>query len=171
LIAGIDLDLERTSLYCYLILNSLPEVARRAVSTMDIKNKTYQYQSEFARRFYGQGVEAGIARGIEQGKEQGRVDMQLQLLKNRLRRSLYGFSKHSLEGECCRTGQNRRESSNSPYAERCFGSALTELIVIYVRRFVPDIGEVRSGGALAGGHMSVAASVKQQRMMRLDAGV
>ena len=30
--------------------------------------KKYEYQSEFARRFYGQGVEAGIARGVERGR-------------------------------------------------------------------------------------------------------
>ena len=35
------------------VLNSLPEVARRALSAMDTKK--YEYQSEFARRFYGQG--------------------------------------------------------------------------------------------------------------------
>jgi hypothetical protein len=51
--ASVGLDVQRSVLYCDLVLNSLPEVARRALSAMDIKK--YEYQSEFARRFYGQG--------------------------------------------------------------------------------------------------------------------
>jgi hypothetical protein len=51
--ASADLDAERSTLYCDLVLNSLSEVARRALSEMDAKK--YEYQSEFARRYYGQG--------------------------------------------------------------------------------------------------------------------
>jgi hypothetical protein len=58
-------------------LNSLPEVARRALLAMDAKK--YEYQSEFARRYYGQGVEEGIARGVTQG----RVEMLLKQLTTR----------------------------------------------------------------------------------------
>jgi hypothetical protein len=56
-----------------LVLNSLPEVARRALLEMDAKK--YEYQSEFARRFYGQGLERGVT--------QGRVDLLLKLLTTR----------------------------------------------------------------------------------------
>ena len=35
--ASIGLDVQRSALYCDLVLNSLPEVARRALSTMDTK--------------------------------------------------------------------------------------------------------------------------------------
>ena len=79
--ASIGLDVQRSALYCDLVLNSLPEVARRALSAMDTKK--YEYQSEFARRFYGQGVEAGIARGVVQGALQGRVDLLLGQLVTR----------------------------------------------------------------------------------------
>jgi hypothetical protein len=41
--------------------------------------KKYEYQSEFARRYYGQGMEAGIARG----KEEGRVELLLEQLTTR----------------------------------------------------------------------------------------
>jgi Domain of unknown function (DUF4351) len=59
--ASLGLDGERSRLYCDLVLNSLPEIARRALLAMDAKK--YEYQSEFARRYYGQGVQEGIAQG------------------------------------------------------------------------------------------------------------
>ena len=55
--ASAGLDEERSTLYCDLVRNSLSEVARRALEEMDAKK--YEYQSEFARRYYGQGVAQG----------------------------------------------------------------------------------------------------------------
>jgi hypothetical protein len=49
---SLGLDAERSKLYCDLVLHSLPEAARRALQAMDASK--YQYQSEFARRYYGQ---------------------------------------------------------------------------------------------------------------------
>lgn len=71
--ASIGLDGDRSRLYCDLVMNSLPEVARRALLAMDAKK--YEYQSEFARRYYGQGVQEGMT--------QGRVEMLLKLLATR----------------------------------------------------------------------------------------
>ena len=71
--ASVGLDGDRSRLYCDLVMNSLPEVARRALLAMDAKK--YEYQSEFARRYYGQGVEEGVM--------QGRVEMLLKLLATR----------------------------------------------------------------------------------------
>ena len=51
---SLGLDAERSRLYCDLVLHSLPEVARRALQAMDASK--YEYKSEFARRYYGQGV-------------------------------------------------------------------------------------------------------------------
>ena len=51
--ASANLEEERSTLYCDLVMNSLSEVARRALEEMDAKK--YEYQSEFARRYYGQG--------------------------------------------------------------------------------------------------------------------
>ena len=56
-------------LYCDLILNSLPEAARRALQAMSASK--YQYQSEFARRYYGQG------------QAEGRLEIVLKLLAAR----------------------------------------------------------------------------------------
>src|SRR5262249_731225 len=53
--AGLDAD--RSKLYFDLILNSLSEAARNALSSMDAY--TYEYQSDFARRYLAQGVAQG----------------------------------------------------------------------------------------------------------------
>jgi Domain of unknown function (DUF4351) len=71
------LDADRSKLYCDLILHSLPEAARRALLEMDAS--TYQYQSEFARRYFGQGK----AEGMAEGRNEGRVEIILELLAKR----------------------------------------------------------------------------------------
>ena len=63
--ASLGLDPERSTLYCDLVLNSLPEAARRALQAMNPSK--YEYQSEFARRYVAQG----------------RVEMVLKLLTTR----------------------------------------------------------------------------------------
>ncbi len=69
-------------MYCDLILNSLNEVARQALLSMNPAN--YEYQSDFARRYVAQGIEEGmergIERGIERGKLQGRADLVIRQL-------------------------------------------------------------------------------------------
>lgn len=81
-LASVDLDEDRSRLYCDLILNSLNEVARQALLSMNPAN--YEYQSDFARRYVAQGIEEGlergIERGIERGKLQGRADLVIRLL-------------------------------------------------------------------------------------------
>ena len=89
--ASVGLDEERSSLYCDLVLNSLPEVARRALLAMDAKK--YEYQSEFARRFFGQGV------------ERGRVDLVLKLLATR-----YGPLSAEVAGKVQNTGAAELDS-------------------------------------------------------------
>jgi len=51
---SLGLDADRSTLYCDLVLNSLPEVARRALQTMN--SSRYEYQSDFARRYFGEGM-------------------------------------------------------------------------------------------------------------------
>jgi hypothetical protein len=67
--ASIGLDAERSGLYCDLVLHSLPKTTREVLSDMNAKK--YEYQSEFARHYYGQGV------------AEGRVDMLLKQLTTR----------------------------------------------------------------------------------------
>jgi len=64
-----------------LVLNSLPEAARRALQAMDAWK--YEYQSEFARRFFGQGKAAGMAEGKAEGMAEGRVEIVLKQLTTR----------------------------------------------------------------------------------------
>lgn len=70
---SLGLDAERSTLYCDLVLHSLPEAARRALQAMDASK--YQYQSEFARRYFGAGKAEGVA--------QGRVEIVLKQLATR----------------------------------------------------------------------------------------
>jgi hypothetical protein len=64
-------------LYCDLVLNSLPEAARLALQAMDASK--YEYQSEFARRYFGEGKAEGVAQGVAQG----RMELVLELLATR----------------------------------------------------------------------------------------
>jgi hypothetical protein len=52
-IAAAGLDADRSTLYCDLILRSLPEAARRALRAMDIED--YEFQSAFARKYVKMG--------------------------------------------------------------------------------------------------------------------
>lgn len=65
-LASINLDEDRSKLYCDLILNSLSEVARRAFKTMDMSK--YEYQSDFAKQY------------VAQGRMEGRMDLVMRLL-------------------------------------------------------------------------------------------
>ena len=62
------------SLYFDLILHSLSEVARQELQKMDPAK--YEYQSEFAKRYFGEGR----SEGRKEGREQARVELVLRLL-------------------------------------------------------------------------------------------
>ena len=72
-----DLDTDQSRMYFDLITCCLSEAARRVLEAMDPKK--YQYQSEFARRYYGQGKEEGMAKGLVEG----RAEMALTILSKR----------------------------------------------------------------------------------------
>lgn len=57
--ASIDLDESRSQLYFDLIQACLGKAARREFRTMDMAK--YQYQSAFAKRYYGRGKAEGKA--------------------------------------------------------------------------------------------------------------
>jgi hypothetical protein len=80
-LASVDLDGDRSTLYCDLILHSLSEAARRAFQNM--RAFKYEYQSDFARHYFGQGVEKGREKGLEKGMAQGRAELVLRLLTSR----------------------------------------------------------------------------------------
>ena len=60
---------EQSRLYLDVILASLPDAVRRALEMKMIKG--YEYQSEFARKYYSQGREEGREEGLEHGREDG----------------------------------------------------------------------------------------------------
>lgn len=59
--ASVGLDANRSKIYLDLIISSLGKAARQALKNMDAR--TYEYQSEFARRFIAQGREEGRSQG------------------------------------------------------------------------------------------------------------
>lgn len=68
-IAMAHLDDERARLYLDLILARLDKKTRRALEAMRMQK--YEYQSEFAKKYYGQGKQEGFAEGLSQGKAEG----------------------------------------------------------------------------------------------------
>lgn len=52
-------------LYTDVILNALPAELRRSLEARMIKG--YEYQSDFARKYYGQGMSEGLEKGREEG--------------------------------------------------------------------------------------------------------
>ncbi len=57
-------------LYLDLVLEALPAATRSLIEVDMIKN--YEYQSDFARKYYGQGREEGLREGREEGREEVR---------------------------------------------------------------------------------------------------
>jgi hypothetical protein len=75
--ASVGLDAARSTLYFDLTLASLGEAAREALRSMDPAK--YEYQSEFARRYFSQGK----AEGEVVGKAEGKAEIVLKQLSLR----------------------------------------------------------------------------------------
>jgi hypothetical protein len=60
-LASLRLDADRATLYFDLITHSLSEAARKALQTMDPAK--YEYQSDFARHYFSQGISSGERAG------------------------------------------------------------------------------------------------------------
>lgn len=64
LLAALEsVDHERAGLYADVVLAALPEAARHHLEAMMVID-TYEYQSEFARRYFGQGKAEGEAEAV-----------------------------------------------------------------------------------------------------------
>jgi predicted transposase YdaD len=57
-------------LYADCILKALPAELRQNLEARMIKG--YEYQSDFARKYYGQGMSEGIEKGRQEGRQEGR---------------------------------------------------------------------------------------------------
>jgi hypothetical protein len=74
-IAATDgLDADRAALYVDLVLSSITEAARRTLQAM--KPANYEFQSDFARRYFS----LGKAEGVEYGKAEGMAEGKAELL-------------------------------------------------------------------------------------------
>jgi Domain of unknown function (DUF4351) len=71
ILASADIDVERSRLYLDLILISLAQNAPEAFEAT-MNSLGFEYQSDFARRYYGQGK--------AEGKAEGRIEIILKLL-------------------------------------------------------------------------------------------
>jgi hypothetical protein len=69
--ASAGLDADRSQIYGDLIMNSLGEAAREALSAM--ATQKYVFQSDFARRYIALGREEGEASGKAEGEAKGEV--------------------------------------------------------------------------------------------------
>jgi hypothetical protein len=74
-------DDERARFYLDLILARLNERVSRALEAMRMQK--YEYQSEFARKYYGQGRQEGFAEGLSQGEARGEAQAILAVLEAR----------------------------------------------------------------------------------------
>jgi hypothetical protein len=72
-VALLDLDAGRSTLYGDMLFAALSEAARRALRDMNLPK--YEYQTEFAKRYYGQG--------LTEGKAEGRAELVLRQLARR----------------------------------------------------------------------------------------
>jgi hypothetical protein len=66
--ALLDLDDDRSRLYGDLVYNSLNDAARRAMEAM---MKGYEYQSDFAKKYFAQGLTKGRTEGLTEGRTEG----------------------------------------------------------------------------------------------------
>ncbi len=85
--ASLGLDTGKSGMYFDLVMFSLSEAARQALKTMDPAK--YEYQSEFAKRYFGQGR--------LEGRVEGRVETVLKQLTFR-----FGTLPESMRGQVSR---------------------------------------------------------------------
>ncbi len=83
--AGIH-DEKRKALYVDLVLVSLGEAARRAFEALMLKN--YEYQSDFARKYFADGRAQGLADGRTEGLLEGELKPLVRQFERRLARPL-----------------------------------------------------------------------------------
>ncbi|WP_373044827.1 hypothetical protein [Vulgatibacter sp.] len=73
LVAAAGLDPDRALFYGDLVLRSLGEAARSVLEEL-MSSGRYEYQSDFARKYYEQGLSAGANEGRTEGRAEGRAE-------------------------------------------------------------------------------------------------
>ena len=69
--AIVPLPEDRKQLYLDVILSALPAAIRQI---LEARMQRYEYQSDFARKYYGQGISEGLEKGLEKGRQEGREE-------------------------------------------------------------------------------------------------
>ncbi len=80
--AAAGLDQPRALLYTDLVYAALNEAARRALEVL-MSTGRYEYQSEFARKYFGEGKAEGKAEGLAEGKAEAKAEVLLKILAGR----------------------------------------------------------------------------------------
>jgi len=75
------LDDESSRFYTDLVLARAGDVAKKILEAMMMKG--YEYQSDFAKKYYGQGLAKGEAKGKAEGKAKGKAEAVLAVLEAR----------------------------------------------------------------------------------------
>jgi hypothetical protein len=75
-------DHDRAARYTDLVLAALPEAARACLEDL-MATGTYEYKSDFARRYYHQGQTEGLTKGLTEGRAEGEVRALLAILNAR----------------------------------------------------------------------------------------
>lgn len=84
LVAAGRLDPERGLLNTDLVLRALGDAAHKVMEAL-MSDTRYEYQSEFAKKYFGQGLAEGLAEGREEGREQGREEGREAMIRSLLR--------------------------------------------------------------------------------------
>jgi len=66
-----QLPADQARLYLDVIMMALPAAIRQI---LEARMQRYEYQSDFARKYYGQGVAEGLEKGRQEGRQEGRED-------------------------------------------------------------------------------------------------
>lgn len=81
LAASSELDDARATFYFDLVANVLSAATRKAL--LEMNPGKYEYQSEFAKRYFGQGRAEGQVEGRIEGRASGRIELLLRQLTRR----------------------------------------------------------------------------------------
>jgi hypothetical protein len=94
LAAAASLPDDAMRLYSDLILTAVPELAQ----ILEAKMKGYEYQSEFARKYYGQGLQEGHQEGLKEGHQEGLKEGHEEGVRDGLHAALVELVRSKLEG-------------------------------------------------------------------------
>jgi hypothetical protein len=89
-----QLPADQARLYFDVIMTALPATIRQI---LEARMQRYEYQSDFALKYYGQGVAEGLEQGLERGLEQGLEKGLEQGLEKGLRAAVIALARTKLE--------------------------------------------------------------------------